>query len=97
MSGYTWKPTRPTNIYPHWIILPEFCRRASHCVYVNPTEDYEKIVKTSRVGTMRKRTRMKGKGRARRRGRGGARGRKGGNDKRRKKLKKNKGEKVRGK
>ena len=85
------------NIYPNWTILPEFHRLAPNCVYVNPTEVYEKIIRTSREGRTRKRTRMKGKEMARRRGRGGARGGKGGKDKRRKKLKKTRGKRVRGK
>ena len=34
-------------IYPHWAILPEFYRRASLCVYVNPAEVYEKFMRTS--------------------------------------------------
>ena len=39
---------------PHWTILPEFYRRASLCVYVNPIEVYEKFMRTSRLGRMRK-------------------------------------------
>ena len=82
------------NTYPHWTVLHEFYRRASRCVNANPTEVYEKVMRTSIVGRMRQRTRMKGKGRARRRGRGGARGGKGGNAKGKRKLKQNRVEEV---
>ena len=81
-------------IYPHWAILPEFYRRASLCVYVNPTEVYEKVMRTSRVGRTRKGTRIKGKERARRRGRGGARGGKGGKDE--EEIEKEQGERIQG-
>ena len=42
------------EIYPLWTILAEIHRLASHCLYENFTEVYEKCMKTSREGKREK-------------------------------------------